>query len=201
MFQCFSWFLWFLDSTPGSAGMMGSGNVSDLAGGSADVTVCHVISSDESQATPPRSFLMGGSFEEKARTAHALSSPELTPTGVPYPSVVGQTISPVDADGYPLPIAGTTPPPDSQGQPSRPVSILTEAGVRLESASAWRLFRQMVSSPIRGVRLSAAEGDYNLELKAGSEDLDYEPVVSGDDSDVSEILLPKLTVAGILSLC
>ena len=181
--------------------MMGSGNVSDLAGGDADVTVYHVISSDESQATPPKSFVMDGSFEEKARTAHALSSPELTPTGVPYPSIVGQTIAPVDADGYPLPIAGTIPLPDSQEQPTRPVSTLTEAGLRLQSASAWQLFRQMESSSIRGVRLSVAVGDYNHEFQADSEDLDYEPVISGDDSDVSEIILPKLTVAGILSLC
>ena len=157
--------------------MMGSGAASDLAGGDADATVYHVISSDDSQVTPPKSFIMDGSFEEKAKKAHAQSSPELTPTGVPYPRIVGQKIIPVDAGGYPMPVAGTPPLLDSLGHPIRPVSTLTEAGVRMQSALAWNLFRMMES-----------------------DDWDYEPVIHDEDSDVSEIILPKLTVPGILSL-
>ena len=195
----FSYFV-FLDSTPGSAGLMDSGAVSDVVGGDVDVTVHHIISSDESQVTPQESFLMNGSFEEKARRAHATSSPELTPTGVPYPSIEGQTMTPVGADGYPCPVAGALPLRDSLGRPVRPLSTLTEAGLRLQSMSAWCLFKKMESPSVREERLSVAVEEYNQEFQAVSDALDYEPLGPGDDSDVSEIPLRRLTVQGIISL-
>ena len=188
----------FLDSTPGSAGLSEAGARNEVAGEDADATVHHISSSDETQVTPRKSFLMNGSFEEKARKAHATSSPELTPTGVPYPSIEGQRLTPVDSDGYPCPVAGSPPLRDSLGRPVRPVSTLSDAGLRLQSISAWYLFRRMGStSTVREERLSAAVDEYNQEFQAVSDALDYEPVGPGDDSYVSEIPLQKLTVQGI----
>ena len=210
---CFLWgyvFAWwvilllfifvFLDSTPGSARLSEAGASGAAAGEDADATVHNISSSDDAQVTPRKSFLMNGSFEETARNAHATSSPELTPTGVPYPSIEGQRLTPVDSEGYPCPVAGTSPLRDSLGRPVRPVSTLSEAGVRLQSISAWYLFRRMgLTSTVREERLSAAVDEYNQEFQAVSDALDYEPVGPGDDSDVSDIPLQRLTVQGIIS--
>ena len=54
------------------------------------------------------------------------------------------------------------------------------------------------TSTVREERLSAAVEEYNQEFQAVSDALDYEPVGPGDDSDVSEIPLQKLTVQGII---
>ena len=174
----------FLDSTPGSTGLSETESRKEAVGGDAEATVHHISSSNETQGTPSKSFLIDGSFEEKARKAHATSSPELTPTGVPYPSIEGQTLTPVDSDGYPCRVAGSPPLRDSLGRPVRPVSTLSDAGLRLQSISAWYLFRKMGSTAAgREERLSAAVDEYNKEFQAVSDALDYEPAGPGDDSD------------------
>ena len=129
----------FLDSTPGSAGL------SETVGGEAEATVHLVSPSIVPQGTPCDSFLLGGSFEEKARKAHATSSPELTPTGVPYPSIDGHTLTPVDSGGFPCRDAGSPSLRDSQGRPVRPLSTLSDAGLWLQSISAWYLFKEGLS--------------------------------------------------------
>ena len=184
----------FLDSTPGSAELSGS------VGGGGEVTVHLVSPSIVPPGTPCDSFLMNGSFEEKAREAHATSSPELTPTGVPYPSIEGHTLTPVDSDGFPCRDAGSPSLRASQGRAVRPLSTLSDAGLRLQSISAWYLFKEgSPQSSVREERLSTAVEGYNKQFQAVSDALDYEPAGPGDDSEISEISPQKLTVQGILS--
>ena len=199
-FVCLLWwvnsnfnFLVFSDSTPGSTVPSDAASMSDAAESAAESTV-----NTGAQSTPETSFIVTGSFEEKARRAHATSSPELTPTGVPYPRIEGQKFVPVDSEGYPCPVAGSPPLRDSMGRPVRPVSTLSEAGLRVQSISAWYLFRETELAPVvKECPLSAVVNEYNKEFQAVSDALDYEPVAQGDDSDVSDIPLQKLTVQGI----
>ena len=70
----------------------------------------------------------------------------------------------------------------------RPVSTLSDAGLRLQSISAWYLFKKMGSkSAVREERLSDAVDEYNKQFQAVSDALDYEPAGPGDDLSLIHI--------------
>ena len=144
----------FLDSTPG---------LSDL---SDPEVVVHLVSPpDEPRTTPCGSFLISGSLEKKFRTVHASSSPELSPTGAPYPSINGHTFTQVDFRGQP--VLGEESPSlrATQEGPSRPVSTLSPAGIQIQSLSAWGLFTEGSFTPtVRGGDVSVNVDEYTLSL-------------------------------------
>ena len=170
----------FLDSTPG---------LSDL---SDPEVIAHLVSPpDEPRVTPCGSFLISGSLERKARIAHASSSPELSPTGAPYPSIDGRNFTQVDFRGQP--VLGEESP-SLRATQERPVSTLTTAGIQIQSLSAWGLFTEGSSTPtVRGGDLSVAVDGYTRQFQDETNALDYEPVGPGD---VSEVTPQRLAVRG-----
>ena len=111
-------------------------------------------------------------------------------------SIDGRTFTQVDFRGQPC--LGVESPSlrATQERPVRPGSTLTTAGIRIQSISAWSLFKEGSSTPtVRGGELSAAVDGYNREFQAVTDALDYEPVGPGD---VSEVTPQRLAVRGSL---
>ena len=119
---------------------------------------------------------------------------------MPYPIVDGHTIVPVDRRGFPA----TSPRSPSfrapQLSPSRPVSILTRDGLRLQSMSAYDMFRDVNTTPFRAENgLIEAVNRYNREFMAESDALDYE--TSGTSTVHEALLVPSSGLYFIFVFC
>ena len=187
------------ESTPDRGGVPVSYSMSFGQGPQSPAGVSgHLVSPPRQQhGTSIGSFVLSGSFEEEARIASAASTPEPSPTGVPYPSIAGQTIVPVDLRGIPHHNIGSPSLRSTRERPHRPISTLSRAAIRAQSFSAWDLFRDVTAAPFEvNDGLVEAVDRYNRAFKAESDALDYEPAEPGDSSVATP---ERMTVAGVFS--